>query len=374
MNDDRNTTGSRAGVAAASLASLGAGVLSLGVALPVQAQTLSEGGSALRDGRIGYVITHRYWALYETPGGRTECPQGLNEGPREQFKRLFPEDGRRRSVVEAQLAREGEQWHPQTGVANLPFHEARGSTSYGLNLDGRVDADDFSSPEGEPGIDNQMYRAMGCIATYRDDGSLYHFENNFMQTYPDSRLLIELSEVDDLTNDDEVVVTTYRGMDGLFGDATGEKYLPGGTQRVDGLWSDKYIHRLRGRIVDGVLTTEPIDRIVVPWAMTANVTSYQVFRGMQLRLELTPEGAKGLLAGYVDVEGFHLATNTNLSTHHQSYGQLSSPSLYAAMKRLADGYPDESGQNTAISAAVEMNFVQVFVQHPPAGQRVAGQP
>src|SRR5690606_2916199 len=120
--------------------------------------------------------------------------------------------------------------------------------------DGRVDPEDFVSPEGEPGIDNQMYRAMGCIATYRDDGSLYHFENNFMQMYPDSRLLIELSEVEDLANDAEVIVTTYRGKDALFGDATGENYLPGGTQRVDGRWSGKYVQRLRGRIVDGVLT------------------------------------------------------------------------------------------------------------------------
>src|SRR5690606_20462942 len=99
-----------------------------------QAATLQEGGSALRNGTIGYVLTNRYWAVYETEGGVSECPQGFNDGPREQFKELFS-DGRKRSIVEAQLMREGRQWHPSTEPEPFRFLEAQGSISYGVNLD-----------------------------------------------------------------------------------------------------------------------------------------------------------------------------------------------------------------------------------------------
>src|SRR5690606_29281624 len=92
--------------AAVMVAMLGAGAVLSGVSMQAQAQDFNEGGSVLRAGGIGYIVTHRSWAPYETPGGKTECPNGLNEGPREQVERLYPEDGRRRTVVEAQLARE----------------------------------------------------------------------------------------------------------------------------------------------------------------------------------------------------------------------------------------------------------------------------
>ncbi len=46
--------------------------------------------------------------------------------------------------------------------------------------------------------------------------------------------------------------------------------------------------------------------------------------------------------------------------------QVSVPSLYRAMRRLADGKPDANGQNTAISGTTELKFRQVYIMHPPA--------
>lgn len=328
------------------------------------AAPLKEGGSALKNGTIGYVLTHRYWAIYETEGGKTECPQGFNLGPREQFKELFS-DGKKRSVVEAQLKREGEQWHPTTAAETFVFHEAQGKIAYGLNLDGKVSPNDFDSPDGEKGIDNQMSRALGCIAGYRVGGPNYHFENLFMQQYNDTRILIGLSGVDDLDSDEDVTVNVYRGRDSLLGDATGNSFIPGGTQRPDLRWGKDFIFKLEGKIVDGVLLTDPIDRIVFPWGSTFDTTGYQVFRGMQFQLQLTQQGAEGFIAGYADIEAFIHHLNTHWSTHHQSYGQLSSPSLYRSLHRLADGYPDpKTGDNTAISSAVKVKFVQVFIDQP----------
>ena len=133
---------------------------------------------------IGYVLTNEYWAIYQSPDGKAECPKGFNDGPREQFKVLFPEDGKKRTLMETQLARESEIWFPTTKPEQFPFYEAEGKTSYGLNLDGRVGPADFTSPEGEKGIDNNMYRALGCISNYRGpDGTLYHFTDKYLQQH-----------------------------------------------------------------------------------------------------------------------------------------------------------------------------------------------
>jgi hypothetical protein len=114
-----------------------------------------------------------------------------------------------------------------------------------------------------------------------------------------------------------------------------------------------------------VLTSEPIHTIRLPWVSTFGTSAYHVFRGLRVNLKVSETGAEGLLAGYVDVDAFIHQLNTSWSTHHQSYGQLSSPSEYRAIRRLADGYPDpKTGENTAISSSVSVKFIQVFVQHP----------
>jgi hypothetical protein len=343
--------------AATTMAMFGSGTASAAIA--------SEAVSPLKDGRIGYVLTDRYWAVYETKDSKTECPQGMNDGPREQFKILFPDNGTKRTVLETQLKREGDQWHPSTSPEQFTFKEAKGDLSYGMNLDGKVGPNDFQTPDGQKGIDNQLYRVIGCIANYRSSGTIYHFENEFMRRYDNTRVVIELSGVDNLTNDNDVTVTTYRGLDPLVTDATGNSFIPGGTQRIDMRWGKDYIATLKGKIVDGVLTTEPIDRAEVPWGVTFNTSGYQVFRGMRFQLKLTPQGAEGVMAGYVDVDDFTHHLNTSWSTHHHSYGQLSSQSEYRAMRRLADGYPDpKTGANTAISSAVTVKFTQVYIERP----------
>ena len=318
----------------------------------------------LKDRTIGYALTMRHWAIYQTPQGKVECPQGFNDGPREQFKLLFPDDGTKRTLLETQLARESEVWHPGTSNEPYPFHEVKGKTALGLNLDGKVDLNDFESPDGEEGIDNQLYRAIGCIANFRGpDGTAYHFENNYMQRFNYNRFLIELTDVDSLTDDDEVTVTTYRGLDGLLTDATGKDFIPGGTQRIDMRWGKQFIQKFNGKIVDGILTTDTAD-LNIPWSVTFNTNTIQYLKDVRFNLRLTPEGAEGLMGAYADVHDWYYHGTVGWSTHHQSYGQESSPSMYRAFRRLADAYPDpETGVNTAISAAIDVKFTRVFILH-----------
>lgn len=328
------------------------------------------------DGRIGYVLTYKSFAVYEAEDG-SECPDGFNDGPRELYSREFPDDGTMRTVMDTQLMSEGRNMHPTAAESEFPYHEAQGNISLGLNLDGETGPNSYQSPEGEEGIDNQLFRAVACTMNYRAAGSLRHFANVYMWSYNNNRWVIELSDVDDLSNDDAVTVTTYRGNDPLLTHASGEVFRgsPGGTQNVDMRWGKDFIEHTQGKIVDGVLITEPIDQIMIPWSSTFNTSGYHSFRDLRFKLDLTPDSAEGLLAGYADVEAFSHHLKTTFSTHHLSYGQQSASLEYAALRRNADAYPDpETGINTAISMAVAVKMIQTFVLHPDeevdAGQKV----
>lgn len=331
------------------------------------AAVADESANVIRGGTIGYVMTDYHWALYQTKDSKAECPQGFNDGPREQFKILFPDDGKQRTLVETQLARESAVWRPDVSPEPYPFKEATGKHALGLNLDGKTGPNDFSSPDGAvQGVDNQLYRAIGCITAYRGpDGAVYYFGNKFAQQYDYDRVLMELTDVDSLANDNDVTVTTYRGLDGLLTDATGNGFMPGGTQRADHRWGKQFIIRFKGKIVDGVLTADGAD-LQIPASSTFEDISTQWIRDARFQLKINQDSAEGLMGGYVDVETFYRQLVQAWSTHHQSYGQLSSPSLYRAMRRLADAHPDQNGHNTAISGALEMKFTQVFIQHPSA--------
>ncbi|MEQ9449788.1 MAG: hypothetical protein RLN70_12935 [Rhodospirillaceae bacterium] len=330
------------------------------------------GVSPVQDGRIGYVMTNKYWAVYQTPNAEQECPNGFNDGPREQFKLLYPEDGTQRTLIETHLEREAEIWHPSTSEEPYPFKEAQGPIAMGLDLDGKVDPTDFRSPDGDEGIDPEVSRVIGWVANYRGpDGTIYHFENKYVQENRFDRQMIELTGVDSLVNDDDVTVTTYRGLDTLLTDATGKDFIPGGTQRADHRFGKRFSQSFKGKIVDGVLTTEPAD-LIIPWSATFDTNTNQPVKALRFKLKLTPEGAEGIMAGYAPIDGWYYRLTKAWSTHHQSYGQLSSPSVYRALRRLADAYPDpETGENTAISGALDVKFTQVFIIHPDDEPAVA---
>jgi hypothetical protein len=316
------------------------------------------------NGTIGYVLTTKYVAVYTTKEGK-ECPTGLNIGPREQFEVLFPRNGEKRQATATSLAREAEIWFPTTAPDPFEFKQPQSKISYGLNLDGKEGANDFVSPDGMRGIDNQLYRVVGCTANYRGpDGFNYEQMNSKLEKLIYNRTLIEITGVDDLTNDNDVVVTTYRGIDGLPKDAAGA-YASGSTQRIDGRWSKKFIQQFRGRIVNGVLSTEAKD-LYLPESYGQGNTSATLTRDMRFELKLTSTSAEGLMAGYVDVDSFHYFMAQTRSTHHFAAGQDSPISRYKVMRRLADAYPDpKTGQNTAISHALQVKFSQAFLRHPP---------
>lgn len=333
----------------------------------VLAHSASVGAATPANGRIAYALVSLHWATFQSEDGKRECPDGFNDGPREQFKQLFPDDGSARTLAETRLRREIEGWFPTPAAEPFVFHEATGATALGLDLDGRRTERDFTAPDGRTGIDNQLYRALGCIKSYRGpQGPNDFFDNEEIVKEQYNRIVIEISGIESLENSSHVTVTVFRGLDPLLTDAKGDEIIPGGTQRPDLRWGARFVHRVTGRIENGVLTTEPAD-LAFPWA-TFYLPADEFMRAARFSLKLSDTGAEGLIGGYIDLESWYLQTMKSESTHHQSYGQLSPPSLYKAFRRVADAYPDpDTGLNTAMSSALRAKFVQVFVLPPADG-------
>lgn len=317
----------------------------------------------LKNGTIGFALVGARWGLYQTEDGQAECPEGFNEGPREQFKALYPEGG---TVEGTQLERESASRYPMDKEDNFTYREVKGKLAIGLDLDGKSDAQDFVDTDGKKGIDNELYRAIGCTRLFRaPDGTFAHFTNMWVREMNFNRILVELTNVDSLENDDQVDVTMYRGKDRLITDATGANIIPGGSNRVDERFGGRFINKMKGKIENGVLITEPAD-IRYPWAVFLGRPGHYEIKGARLQVALSPDGQKadGLLGGYADVESWYQQLVRSWSTHHSSYGGLSQPSLYRVLHRLADGYPNEKGENTAISSSIAVKFVQIFIEHP----------
>jgi hypothetical protein len=329
-----------------------------------------EGAVGVQNRSIGYVMVYENRSIYQAKDQKTQCPVALNDGPPEQFKKMFPE-GTERTVEGTRLAWEGELWNPTAKDLKVPYYEVQGTVGRGLNLDGKVDANDYVSPDtGEKGIDNQIFRAVGCTFNYRDGQTSTLTPQWRRATY--NIFVIELTDVDSLQADDDVTVTTYRGNDRLITDATGNEYLPGGTQTLDKRWGKRYIQSFKGKIKDGVLTTEAKDLIMPAASVYAPRDGAPdiIYKDMRFQLNVTDTQANGFMGGYADVWTWYYHSHKTRDSRHQAYGGTAGPTLYRALMKNADAYPDANGQNTAISTALDVKFVHVFVKHPDA--QVAG--
>jgi hypothetical protein len=169
---------------------------------------------------------------------------------------------------------------------------------------------------------------------------------------------MEVTSVSDLRNDDDVRVTFYRPVDKLIKDPAGQ-VLPYASYQID---TTRYGDSTRGKIVNGVLTTDPVDAHLPFFGNV--VISEMYIRGLRLKIDLASDGsgAKGILAGYSDREAWW----DYLRKIGMSWlGRHSCPALYEASRRLADGYPDPvTGECTAISSAFKIEMVPAFVVHP----------
>lgn len=364
--------------------SLGAAcVLVLGCSMPVLRVAEAQGVSGTKN-TLGFVVHSLDSAIYKSKFW-DECPEGAALHPAELWWLGLSKDARKKLggmqdllSLDTQVAQRGPHgedfcWKP-TFFKDPPQRLATGPMSYGMNLDGTKDGrataktckhEKFArSPDGEQSIDNQLYRVIGCIPGYRELGVIDGYGTQERKATGRGLILVEITGVDDPRNDNDVEVKFYRAV-GQMPKAAAGQVLPFGSYTIDQDVNGevRYGDSAHGKIVDGVLTTDPIDATLPSYG----ANSYYVLklRDMRLKVTIAADGqtAQGTIAGYYDLEQwYHYLTNIE---YLASIGGLNCPSVYDAVHRLADGYPDpKTGECTAISSAFNIEATAALIVHP----------
>ncbi|MFL2769477.1 MAG: hypothetical protein ACJZ9F_00560 [Rhodospirillaceae bacterium] len=335
------------------------------------------------NGTMGFVVRDWFTAIYNTKFV-DECPEGLAisndeiwwRGLSKEDRAYLTENGLRSNLNRMPTAMrrgpEGENvcLNP-TAVLDPPMRVIEGNYSYGVNLDGNADGqatpntcshDNFTHPDGTPGIDNQMYRLIGCIYGWRRGGLPELNAHEGRGTSGLGMILIEITNVDDVRNDDDVKVSFYRSIDQFALDGSGRP-LPFSSYNIDMDGDEpRYGDSLRGTIVDGVLTTERGD-VSLPFYGNYNFM-HPAIKDMDLQLDMADDGAtaKGLVSGYYNVDEF-LYYVGGMVGHTSTADDC--PAMYVAAQELADGYPDpNTGQCKYLSSAFEIGAYAAFIIHP----------
>ena len=353
---------------------------SLCAAAALSVLSIAGGANAAEMNKLGFVVESWYTAIYDTEY-MEECPEGIVIGNDEiWFNSLSPEEkeaqteGGTLQVLDLprrpnQYLRNSEGqdvcWHPES-VIDPPMRTVHGRYSYGMNLDGNTDGSatpntcehgNFVTPDGSvKGVDNQLYRLMGCVYGYRSEGYLEHHANRERQDESKGIILIDVKNVEDPRNDSDVEVSFYLSESALDFDTAGKIVPYGSYKTAGGLYGDT----VSGKITDGVLTTEPGD-VTLPIYGNDGITD-MVFKDFRIEMEINEDGtrAEGLWAGYHPVSSFW--DHIQKVQHNVPVGQYSCPAMYVAAHELADGYPDpETGACTALSSAFTFDAVAGFI-------------
>lgn len=355
----------------------------------------------IRGGEAGFVVTQIAFELGPDAKDSGACPAGMTGGVRGLVDTL--------AKTPAGLRKEGESADAQgrrlfaavnTGPdgRNICLHPEASSPDPGwrmvsgrdikvggIDLDGQVSGmgkkpasgtcghQDFDAPNGQRGIDNQWYRMIGCTTGYQSTGQANGWQN---EMYTGSwGVVIKLKGVNDVRNDPEVEVGIYANADPIQLSAA-RAALPFATYAAS--QDPKYRATTRGRIVDGVLTIDPVD---IRFLNVVNsMTDDRVLRDARLRLTFTSDGGmEGFLAGYTPIEDMY-NVQFGARVSRNAKGELAPEGLrmrtsvgraaalghscngaYHALLQAADGHPDATGRCTSISTQYRIRIAPAFV-------------
>ena len=334
---------------------------------------------------LGFAVTKWNTAMYETLF-MDECPEGPNPGNWEIWESTITPEERRKypEMLVTQLRHinyrgpNGEDVCAEpTSVTDPPLKVVKGKYGYGINLDGNIDGskthkscthENFIGLQGEPGVDNQMYRLMGCVEAWRSYGHIENNANSHRLSSGLGMILMEITDIDDLTNDDNVNVIFYRGVGSFPLDSKGQ-VLPFGSYAIDhenGI--PRYGDTVSARIINGVLKTNPTDVSLPHFGNYQYIR--QLIQDMQLHMNIDPDNGKssGMVYGYYSVEQFYSYVR-GLLTAFPNRHKYSCPGIFVAAHELADGHPDpETGECTTLSSAFKFDAVRAFITHPAAAK------
>ena len=308
-----------------------------------------------------------------------DCPQGFEMTVEEAYLALKTPEERER-LLRPENAREYAQgWKGEfitgPGGENVcnnpksfmndprhpPFRGVSSKVAYGMDLDGTSDGrptaktcghENFTGLNGEAGIDNQFYRAMGCSKLVRS-------------TAPMARasirpFLIEIRGLDDPLQDDHVEVGVYSTDDTPIQGADGNS-LP--NQTLAAAKNPRWRATFAGRVKDGVVTTDVLSAVHMRKVVSTDgafLEQEHEFHDVRLRLSIRPDGTlEGLMGSYRPIENLGIGRCCKGTASTANYDCASEHKTYALM---ADGYPDpETGACTMISSANNLKGIPIFI-------------
>jgi len=221
------------------------------------------------------------------------------------------------------------------------------------------------------GVDNQRYRVFGCIKGYQQESTSNGLQSEMVEgTWT---LVFKLSGVDDLVNDDSVEVFVASSGDPL-------QINSGGAARYQTYAyhpNPRYHAKTTGRIVNGVLTTDPVDFTFTMRFFRDYIDN--VMKAARFKVKISPDGStSGILAGYSDVETFYhnfvlYGGGAFVSGSAAGANNYTCNGVYHALQSMADGYRDpSSGRCTAISTQYTVTAAPAFIVAPEPGATAPG--
>jgi len=390
---------------AAKLMTAAAIVLALGVGqnrgTPSAATAATAPAPALpavpANGEMGFVIVQFHTATF-IADPKLDCPNGLMGVLKDNYLATLPEADRKRLTLkenEAELQKAWQAYGSNIGpnrtniCANIyefldrpPTPMNKGKIAWGLNLDdnageGGNDSytckhDNFTSPTGEQGVDHQLWRVRGCSELYRgidESGNGEHRTgaDDLMMSGQLTQVVL-LRGVNSLVNDPDVQVIYANTEDRPVTDSGGKPIFKASYSVATNGRKAEFRNILRGRIVNGVLTTDPKDILLL-----GSGSDYDLARG-RLRLMFQPDGTvKGLVGGYQPLLSI-LGSARGGGAGSVNTGGYNCAGQYAALRLMADGDKDpKTGQCRRISYAFEVLGIPAFVNDASARNQTASQ-
>jgi hypothetical protein len=133
----------------------------------------------------------------------------------------------------------------------------------------------------------------------------------------------------------------------------------------------KYITHGKGRIVDGVILSDPIPLVALQYHFGGPFMNEFKIHRTRVRIEPGADGhAKGMVAGYLELED--IGPNEKTGQYNAEMVGYDCPSFMQARAHWADGDKDPTtGVCKSISSAWEMNLVSAFIIHPEPAEKTA---
>lgn len=333
-------------------------------------------GAAHAESR-GYVIGWMATASYSTGDMKMGCPDGRNGGVVEMHARELEDIGfAKKEAVDLQRkqrdtdaivpayrdkvynrarvnGKEGSVFtYPEfTNDPNIELYS--GKYAYGFDLTGKPSPSKFEDPDTHAKVDNQLWRALGCINQYR--------------TFPPQKPMLEDTSWDvfvdnapawtvqitgeDLSKDGKVTLTFGRATQHLMRDATSGT-LRDATYVIDP--ASKTHTVLEGEIKNGVLTITPAH--IYLEGESPFYIDIELDNG-HMRVNRQPDGKLiAYMGGFTDWKRYAFMSTA------RPFQDAAAIEGYHAIKKLADADPDPvTGLNRKISATFRWEAVPAYL-------------